>query len=69
MEQAGKKKEAASSLYMGRPVESLTREELIEALERVGRLHQQTLDNHDRSARFLADLEKARPRCFLCGRK
>jgi len=55
--------------YKGRAVESLTKEELIEALEGVERLRQQEVEHHRQSIQIHSSIENARRSCWLCGRK
>ena len=47
------------ALWKGRPIDELSREELIEALNTMGNLYEQEREQHMRSVRFLTDCVKA----------
>ena len=48
------------SFWYGRPITELTREELIEALEEMGRAYTAALQTHIADLKFLGELEPRR---------
>lgn len=48
------------SLWCGRPLTELSREELIEAVEELGAAYQAALKEHSRQLGFLDSLERSR---------
>lgn len=51
--------------YKGRPIEELTRDELLGALVRAGEQAKTAAEFHEHSSAFLASLRRRRPQCVL----
>ena len=46
--------------YYGKPIEELSRQELVEALEQTLETHEREVEEHHRRMGFLADMHKAK---------